>query len=146
MQTTSPVREGKRVGYRDVIREIGGPRRLFHGLTATCWRNGIGVGCYFASYEYVSTHLSKYSAAAGSIIGGSVAGVACWASAYPIDYMKTQIQADLTHKLRMRSYVDHLKSAKLMRKMWTGFWPCVLRSAVVNPFIFLTYEGVKKMW
>jgi hypothetical protein len=76
----------------------------------------------------------------GSMIGGSIAGVVCWTLPYPIDCIKTQIQADRTYKLNMRSFLK----PRMQTGLWRGFLPCILRSALVNPFIFLTYEYSKK--
>ena len=72
----------------------------------------------------------------GSLLAGSIAGIACWTIPYPIDFMKTQIQSDLTYKLNMRSYLD----SNMRKNLWRGFLPCILRSAIVNPFVFITYE------
>lgn len=129
------MQTNQRGKYGQVMRNIMG--NPFQGFTATCWRNGIGVGLYFHAYEHImekyggSSEARKYAA---SLFGGSVAGMACWAGAYPFDYMKTQIQAG--EKLSLHSWSQ-------MRRMFTGFTPCIVRAGLVNPFVFLTYECVK---
>jgi len=129
--------------YINTVKELG-VWRVYHGFIPTLWRNGIALGVYFSSYEYVMTLFQKntdYSKPIGSITGGCVAGVLCWTTSYPIDCIKTQIQADTSYKRNMRSY---LYDPALRVGLWRGFTPCVLRSALVNPFIFLTYEWSKE--
>ena len=63
-----------------------------------------------------------------------------WTLPYPVDCIKSQIQADITYKLNIRSF---LKRKELRKNLWRGYLPCVLRSIIVNPFIFFTYEICK---
>lgn len=124
--------------YSGMIKEIG-LRRMYHGFTATSWRNGFALGIYFYSYEKTMGLFTDRIT--GSLFGGFVAGVSCWIIPYPIDYMKTQIQADKTYKRNMRSYLD----STLRTNMFRGILPCIARAALVNPFIFLTYEVAHSM-
>jgi len=136
MQTSAEI--GLQKSYLETVKELG-PRRIFHGAAPTFWRNGIALGIYFDSYERVKNVMVSYPTWATSLVGGTVAGVLCWVVPYPIDCIKTQIQADTTYKRTMRSY---LYDPALRVGLWRGFGPCILRSAITNPFIFLTYEWV----
>jgi len=120
--------------YLNTIKEIG-LFRLYHGFISTCWRNGFALALYFLSYEYTKKYFENQ--VTGSLIGGAVAGFTCWTLPYPIDCIKSQIQADTTYKLKMTSF---LKKKELRKGLWRGYIPCVLRSVLVNPFIFFTYE------
>lgn len=117
--------------YSQAIREIGW-RHLYHGITATCGRNSIALALYFSTYEWGMNSLS-FDPSYNSLISGGLAGVICWTIPYPIDCIKTQIQSDLTYKAKPN-----------FKNLYRGFLPCIARSFIVNPFIFLTYETVKK--
>lgn len=128
---------GNHPSYITTIKKIG-MFRLYHGFISTCWRNGFALGLYFLSYE--NTKKLFENPVIGSLIGGSVAGFACWTLPYPIDCIKSQIQADTTYKLNLRSF---FKRKDLRKDLWRGYIPSVLRSIIVNPFIFITYEFSK---
>ena len=126
--------------YLNTMKNIG-LSRLYHGFIVTCWRNGLALGLYFWSYEETVKHFeNKYI---GSFIGGGVAGFTCWTLPYPVDCIKSQIQADTTYKLNIRSFI---KNRNLRKNLWRGYSPCALRSVLVNPFIFLTYETCKSVF
>lgn len=118
-------------GYYQAISEIGW-KHLYHGMTATCARNSIALGLYFTTYEFCMKNLSL-GTSYNSLIGGALAGVICWTIPYPIDCIKTRIQSDITYKAKIN-----------LKNLYRGFLPCIARSFIVNPFIFLTYETVKK--
>jgi len=120
--------------YINTIKEIGF-NRIYHGFTSTCWRNGLALGLYFWSYEETIKHFDNNYI--GSLVGGVVAGFTCWTLPYPIDCIKSQIQGDKTYKLNIRSFI---KKKELRNNLWRGYLPCVIRSIIVNPFIFFTYE------
>ena len=126
--------------YTQTIKNIGF-KRLFHGLIPTLWRNGISLASYFYCYELITGKFENRHV--GSLIGGAVAGFACWTLPYPIDCIKSQIQADLSYKLNIRSFIRY---KKLRKGLWRGYLPCVTRSVIVNPFIFLTYEMSKNIF
>lgn len=124
--------------YGQTIKEIG-ISRLYHGFTSTCSRNGLALGLYFVSYDFTKKRIQNEYLA--SLAGGAVAGFTCWAPIYPIDCMKSRIQADTSYKTNLRSFI---KNKDMRANLWRGFTPCIIRSIIVNPFIFFTYEISKK--
>ena len=120
--------------YKQTIKEIG-ISKIYHGFTATALRNSLALGLYFISYEH--SKICFQNEYIGSLFGGAVAGLICWTIPYPIDCIKSQIQADTTYKLKIRDFRPSMA-------LYRGFLPCVIRSVIVNPFIFLTYEISKK--
>ncbi|KAK3273285.1 hypothetical protein CYMTET_18466 [Cymbomonas tetramitiformis] len=110
-----------------------GVRGLFRGWWATVWRDTPSSGLYFVSYEIVKEQLSKFSGkceALEMLTAGGFAGIAkfmanpsmahfylaapaagtlSWATAYPIDVVKSRVQTlpsatDLKH-LRLHTVV-----------------------------------------
>lgn len=124
----------KSQSYTNTIKNIG-IKRLYTGFTITSCRNFTGVGFYFAGYEFVKHRIENPYL--GSLIGGMAAGFCCWAPMYPLDNIKTQVQSDTTYKLKI---LDVVKKSKL--GLWKGFLPCIIRSIIVNPTVFFTYELV----
>jgi len=121
-------------------------QNLYQGFGVTCARNFVGTGLYFSVYEQVSFSLwceeaKKQKPWWVPVISGSVAGMACWGIPYPLDYMKTQIQS--SQNQTKRKLRDFLQNKSLRKHMWVGVTPCVARAALVNPFVFFTYEYVK---
>jgi solute carrier family 25 carnitine/acylcarnitine transporter 20/29 len=128
--------------YKDIIKEIAyeNPeksrfRNLYRGFWATTLRNVPAVGLYYVGYEHTKKLFSNNYM--GAFVGGAVGGIVCWAPNYPIDNWKTQIQVDKSQKT-----LSLLEVAKRTgwRNSWRGFWPCIVRAGVVNPFVFLAYE------
>jgi solute carrier family 25 carnitine/acylcarnitine transporter 20/29 len=77
-----------------------GLRGLYLGGGVTAWRDAIGYGFYFCSYDLskrlMSTasdpnaeHLAQWKI----LLCGGIAGVVTWASIFPLDVIKTRIQS-----------------------------------------------------
>ncbi|KAI0895081.1 solute carrier family 25 member 45 [Annulohypoxylon nitens] len=78
-----------------------GIRGLYFGGVVTALRDSIGYGFYFWSYELTSKwvesnrpNASAFSQdAAKVLLCGGLAGVVTWASIFPLDVIKTRVQA-----------------------------------------------------
>ena len=129
-------------GYVDSIKTIAkdNPKRstirnVYRGFYATMLRNIPAVGLYYLGYEHIKQKFENNYV--GAFIGGAVGGILCWAPNYPIDTWKSQIQADKSPKpLKLWEVAKRTG----WRKSWRGFWLCIIRAGVVNPFVFLAYE------
>jgi len=106
-----------------------GVRGVFRGLTITACREAPSFGVYFCSYEYLCRLLVRIGATATPpaanansdpqlhhhlsipmlLVAGGMAGICAWVSTYPIDVIKSRVQADMTNK-------------------YTGFWDCCRKS------------------
>jgi solute carrier family 25 (mitochondrial carnitine/acylcarnitine transporter), member 20/29 len=126
-----------------------GLRRLYLGFYAT-WLRESSLGVYFGAYDTFITFArkQKYNDKLSSMVSGGLAGVATWASMYPIDYAKTLIQTDsLTnpqHKSATSVLIKEVK-AKGLSVMYTGFPLMVARAFVVNGAGFLCFEKAKSL-
>jgi solute carrier family 25 (mitochondrial carnitine/acylcarnitine transporter), member 20/29 len=81
-----------------------GVRGLYLGGVTTMFRDSVGYGFYFSSYElcrhaFASRRTTPESNAADFDIlaSGGIAGIITWASIYPLDVIKTRIQAEGWH-------------------------------------------------
>jgi solute carrier family 25 carnitine/acylcarnitine transporter 20/29 len=90
---------------REILRSDG-IRGLYVGGVVTALRDSIGYGFYFWSYELASRTVSSYSRgkegdearvpeAVKVLLCGGLAGVATWASVFPLDVIKTRVQTQV---------------------------------------------------
>lgn len=114
-------------------------KNIYKGFTITCLRNFSSVGLYFTSYKYIKSKFDDKLI--GSFVGGSAAGFMCWAPSYPLDNIKTRIQTDTSNKYKgiMDCFNKCVKRGGY-KSLYTGFVPCIVRSMLVNPFVFVFYE------
>jgi solute carrier family 25 carnitine/acylcarnitine transporter 20/29 len=78
----------------DIYRQHG-LRKLYLGFNAT-WLRESFLGIYFGLYDSLMSYAKreKLNLHTASLISGGLAGVATWATMYPVDYAKTILQGD----------------------------------------------------
>ena len=94
------------------IYRVEGFRGVFRGFGLTAWRETPSFGVYFAVYEGLCQQFSNDKDETSTIVflmAGGFAGMASWLSTYPVDVIKSRIQAD-------------------MRGEYKGFWDCCVKS------------------
>ena len=84
-----------------------GVRGFYHGGVVTALRDGIGYGFYYLTYEFSKDlwdrmlvpassqdqqQAQSSSSAVKILVCGGIAGVATWASIFPLDVIKTRVQ------------------------------------------------------
>lgn len=77
--------------------KIEGVRGLYRGLGCTILRDAPGFGVYFSGYEYLTGKVtdSKGNVNTLSLLAvGGLAGVMSWVVIYPVDVVKSRLQAD----------------------------------------------------
>lgn len=130
-----------------------GPTGLYKGAAITFARDVPSSGVYFAVYDVLmrALHADGGGAHGGgathaTVIAGGAAGVASWASIYPLDVAKSRIQA---HPERWTSgWVDCLRRSVADEGpavLWRGLGACLTRAFVVNAAIFSGYEAGLKL-
>lgn len=91
-------------GSVDAFRSIysqHGLRGIFRGLPATAMREAVGCGMYFGVYEVVKRGFAESVGGADNLgihhflMAGGLSGVLAWIPSYPIDIIKSKIQADV---------------------------------------------------
>ncbi|CAE7843332.1 unnamed protein product [Symbiodinium sp. KB8] len=147
-----PAYNGSIDAFRQIFKTYGF-RGLYQGTSATMWREIIGYAGYFGAYEIVKR---RFAAAQGEenlhvghyLAAGSAAGFGMWIPAYPLDVIKSKMQADaLTGQ---RKYPNIWRSAQVILAeegvagLFRGMAPCMARAAPANGVTFVAYElGMK---
>ena len=145
---------------RGILRTEG-IRGLYFGGVVTAFRDSIGYGFYFWSYELSSRFMasrmkdrgmeSAGQEAAKVLLCGGLAGVVTWASIFPLDVIKTRVQ---TQVLGTGVTVDGLQHRKhgaveIARSAYKhggvpvffrGLTVCSVRAFFVNAVQWAVYE------
>jgi solute carrier family 25 carnitine/acylcarnitine transporter 20/29 len=103
--------------------------RYYRGFLQTLGRESVGTSVYFGAYYYTKNKTNSV------LFSGGLAGLLSCIFTYPIDTIKTRIQADSSMTL---------KKAIKMGNMWCGFGVCVFRCVLVNSLGFYVYEESMK--
>ncbi|KAI4325289.1 hypothetical protein MLD38_030701 [Melastoma candidum] len=139
-----PLRVARTIFHREGI------RGLYRGLSITMLRDSPSHGVYFFTYEYTREQLHPNCRANGDeslrtmLLSGGLAGVISWIFCYPLDVVKTRLQAQSEISgFKYNGIVDCLR--KSIRDdgygvLWHGMGAAVTRAFVVNGAIFSAYE------
>jgi hypothetical protein len=96
-------------GSVDAFRSIyaqHGLRGVFRGLPATGLREAVGCGVYFGVYEVAKRRFAASVGGADNLsmhhflMAGGISGVVAWIPSYPIDIIKSKLQADVLNGTR----------------------------------------------
>ncbi|CAL0332382.1 unnamed protein product [Lupinus luteus] len=138
-----PVRVAKNIWRNE------GFRGIYRGLGITVLRDAPAHGLYFWTYEYTREKLhpgcrkSSQESLNTMLIAGGLAGVSSWFFSYPLDVIKTRLQAQSPSSLKYKGILDCLtKSIKEEGYivLCRGLGTAVSRAFVVNGAIFSAYE------
>lgn len=152
-KTCEANQTGTHKGPLDVARSVmrsEGWRGIYRGLTITLLRDAPAHGVYFLTYEFVREQLHPGCRKTGQetfrtmLFAGGLAGVASWICCYPLDVIKTRIQAQSQFSpVRYSGIVDCFRTS--VEKdgysiLWRGLGTAVSRAFIVNGAIFMAYE------
>ncbi|EEP80595.1 conserved hypothetical protein [Uncinocarpus reesii 1704] len=159
---------------KDILRARGLKGFYFGGLV-TSIRDSVGYGFYFWSYELSkrfmdSRNASPQQEAAKILLCGGIAGVVTWASVFPLDVIKTRLQAQPFPDSSLRPERGPLLASttrsqtaatgRLLNSMevvkqayrseglsifYRGLGVCSLRAFIVNAVQWATYEWVIRL-
>ncbi|KAJ9261790.1 hypothetical protein DTO212C5_8191 [Paecilomyces variotii] len=156
--------------FRDLYKRHG-LKGLYFGGVITCVRDSVGYGFYFWSYElskrYMTTENESASQTAMKVLlCGGIAGIITWASVFPLDVVKTKLQAQtgghfhaavpsdtrplLESTARDRRILTSFEIAKRayqtegLKTFYRGLGVCSLRAFIVNAVQWATYEWLMK--
>ncbi|EEH22291.2 hypothetical protein PABG_04502 [Paracoccidioides brasiliensis Pb03] len=148
-------------------------RGLYYGGGVTSVRDSVGYGFYFWSYELckrlMTTPDESYQQAAAKILlCGGIAGIVTWASIFPLDVIKTRLQAqgspgmllpgippERQMLLRTSTSSDgqilgtfgiakQAYRTEGLKIFYRGLGVCSLRAFIVNAVQWATYEWIMK--
>ncbi|PPD95641.1 hypothetical protein GOBAR_DD07340 [Gossypium barbadense] len=148
---TGPIHVAK------TILKTEGIRGLFRGLNITILRDAPAHGIYFWTYEYMREQLHPGCRKTGDEslktmwISGGLAGVSSWIGCYPLDVVKTRLQAQSWTSSR-KGYDGVIDCVEKSVKqeghgvLWRGLRTTLARAFVVNGAIFAAYETAMKVF
>ncbi|XP_025269645.1 mitochondrial basic amino acids transporter isoform X1 [Camponotus floridanus] len=140
LQLQSPLQSDSR-GPMQCLRNIykkEGYRGIFKGLNITFLREGPSYGVYFVTYEMLTKTSSKQPISTPHmLLAGGLAGTASWVISYPIDVIKSRIQAESSD--RYSGALDCLKKsirAEGYSCLYRGLNSTILRAFPTNAATF----------
>lgn len=130
-----------------------GPRGLFRGAGVTLLRDVLSTGVYFCCYDAASAAVlamtggaeGAHASAALTLGAGGFAGVMSWLSIYPLDVVKSRLQAQPGRWDGMVDCFRESLRAEGAAVFSRGLGACLTRAFIVNAAIFGGYEGAMKL-
>lgn len=142
----------------DCVRKIfnrHGIRGIFHGTAATMMRDSPLHGVYFMVYNFLKDFLRPRSVAPGDenmavvLVAGGICGMVTWSLHFPMDVVKSMIQADNLSNRKYTGVVDavqkNLARPGGLKNFYNGFGPCLLRGFPANAATFVAFEATMKL-
>ncbi|XP_025012552.2 mitochondrial arginine transporter BAC2 isoform X1 [Ricinus communis] len=127
-----------------------GLRGIYRGFSITVLRDAPSHGFYFWTYEYMREQLHPGCRKSGQerirtmLVAGGLAGVASWVCCYPLDVLKTRLQAQTpSSPQKYNGILDCFQRSiteEGYRVLWRGLGTAVARAFVVNGAVFSAYE------
>ncbi|KAJ5391243.1 hypothetical protein N7509_006733 [Penicillium cosmopolitanum] len=151
---------------KDIYRHRGW-RGLYYGGSITGARDAIGYGFYFWSYELckrlmTTENESSNQATLKVLLCGGIAGIVTWGSVFPLDMVKTRLQAQTMHDhvgeaaegrallgrsrrtLNSFQIAREVYRAEGVRAFYRGLGICSIRAFIVNAVQWAAYEWLMK--
>lgn len=159
---------------RRIFREDG-LRGFYLGGCVTALRDSIGYGFYFWTYQLATSlwpsgpkdeNFSIRYEGPKVLLCGGFAGIATWASVFPLDVIKTRVQTQalnlspendsLLHgrgRNGARPQINQAGTLELSRQVYEqhgiriffrGFTVCCIRAFIVNAVQWAAYEGIMR--
>ncbi|KAF6266555.1 low-CO2-inducible chloroplast envelope protein [Scenedesmus sp. NREL 46B-D3] len=138
---------------RKVLRNHG-LRGIYSGYMATLLRDMQGYAWFFLGYEATIHYLAGPGKTKADLdymqvmIAGVMAGFGLWGSMFPIDTIKSKIQADSLSKPEFKGTIDCLRRSLAVEGhsgLWRGVTAALWRAIPVNAAIFLAVEGTREL-
>lgn len=138
------------------VREHGIRAGLFKGFGVTFLRDCPNIGIYFLSYEWCKQILHPASGKLflgnvqlgdnfAVLLAGGTAGILSWALSYPVDVIKTRLQADTQGLYRGAVHAaQHSIRTHGPGILFKGFAACMYRAFVVNSVTFVAFEESRR--
>lgn len=132
----------------------GGILSLYRGFTTTLIRDVIGDSAYFCSYQMVPRILfggSENTENRGYfqiLLSGGLAGISYWTLVYPIDTIKSRLQADSINNPKYKNSLDcFLKTLKEcgVSQLYKGYILCAIRAFPINVALIFGFETTMKL-
>lgn len=139
---------------KTVIREEG-ITAFTIGLQATCFRNSIWNGVYFATMFSIKEQQlvpinqhSKLQSTVYSLVTGFIGGVTATAFNAPFDVLKSRIQGQCPQNVQYKSTFDafvKISRTEGVAGLYKGFTPKAMRMGIGGAVAVTTFEAVCKI-
>jgi len=139
------------------IYEFEGVRGCYRGMTATVLRDAPAFGGYFMTYHFLTTSVFNVSREGDyqrsdivkMLMSGGIAGVVSWIVTYPLDVVKSRIQADGSPErgYKYKGFIDcttKLYKAEGRSVFFVGMNSSLLRAFPVNAATFAVVHVVAR--
>lgn len=133
--SNSPVEVTKKI-YNN-----GGVPAIFKGTFLTMCRDAPGSILYFGTYEIVKRRLetTNVPTVLGIPFAGGCAGLAMWVPVFPVDTVKSIVQADVQRTSSIKVTKDLWNSGKI-KAFYPGVGAALIRSVVTSAATFAGLE------
>lgn len=147
----SPVQINAFELIRDIVKKHG-PLGLFQGIQSTIAREMPGYFVFFGAYEgsrALFTPEGKTKSECGplaTLVSGAAGGLALWTVIYPIDVVKSRVQAS-TERVNVSLWKSMLEITRRegITFLYSGLKPTLIRTIPASGAMFLCYEWTKKI-
>jgi len=145
-----------RIAYRDSFHATQhlvtnyGVTGLYRGFLATLARQTPSFAVYFGTYDRLKDYTTEHCfgtnhSLLASIASGGIAGSLAWAVVYPVDLVKSRIQAlplDVSSRAERSMFTVGQKVVRDhgWRALYRGLGITIMRAFPVNGIIFPVYE------
>lgn len=119
-------------------------------MWATQARDSLGLGIYFASYEYFARRMSKDGSMEALtslqlLCAGGLAGMSSWLFNYPTDVIKTRFQAN-DHDKNYMETIRKTYAERGIKSFFVGFGTTLARAFPTNAATFFTVEWTYRIF
>ncbi|ETW01120.1 hypothetical protein H310_06733 [Aphanomyces invadans] len=148
MQTQAITNQTTPQCAAQIFSQYGVRNGLYRGFVPTGCREVVGNTIYFLTYDRIKELLqAKTTMSPMQVYGasGAVAGFMYWCASFPLDTIKSVVQADALDP-RHRQYRGTLDcAAKLFQeggvgRFFRGLTPCLVRAMPINGIQFMSFE------
>jgi len=131
-----------------------GLRGIYSGYLSTLLRDMQGYAWFFFGYEATIHYLAGPGKTKADLdysqvmLAGVMAGFGLWGSMFPIDTIKSKIQADSLSKPEFKGTMDCIRRSVAIEGyggLWRGVTAALWRAIPVNAAIFLAVEGTRQV-
>jgi len=144
---TSAITPSGSFGYLKYVLRNHGIKGMYRGLSATMARDVPGDAFYFGVYDFAKKKLTPLGQAqpnaAGQILAGGLAGVAFWSSIFPLDTIKTRLQAQDPVHPAYSGIMDcgkRIVAEKGIGGLYTGYTITLIRAFPISAINFFVFE------
>eukprot|EP01094_Clydonella_sp_ATCC50884_P001472 TRINITY_DN11094_c0_g1_i1.p1 TRINITY_DN11094_c0_g1~~TRINITY_DN11094_c0_g1_i1.p1 ORF type:complete len:288 (-),score=23.18 TRINITY_DN11094_c0_g1_i1:8-871(-) len=134
-------------GPIDCVRKVvanEGITGMYRGFLATLSMRFVGLPFYFGTYEASKSVFKKLTETDALpwyllLTAGGLGGIGFWSANYPLDLLKTRIQAAET-SVALPTMIKTILAEEGVRGFYRGFGPCIVRAFPANAVAFCGWE------